>query len=180
MSIQLTGRSGNRADVSPRGELLVAGAVESALTNSALTTGEAYVWHSQDLNVAAAGTLIAVRNDSGSQDLVITRIIIVGGDVTSRYEIHKVDVAYTSTGTPVVAINLGNSGTLPDATAHADESANSQVAANVFMEVVAIALTTVEVEVGIVLGRDQAIVIDQVSESGAGAATVFGYFVDRN
>ncbi len=180
MSVQLQGNTGNIADVNSRGEILASASVVPEILKTGLATGDAYIWHSQDVNVVALGPLLAVRNDSGSQRLVIDRVIIVGGDATSRYEIYKVDVAYTSAGTAVSGMNVGGKGVIPDVTADAIETGSAQVAANVFMEAALTTITTVELKVGIVLGKDQALVCNQVVESTAGACTFFGYFVDNN
>ena len=47
------------------------------------------------------------------------------------------------------------------------------------MEVTLKITTSIELECGLVLGGGEAIAIDQVTESTAGAAMVFGYYVDR-
>ena len=104
----------------------------------------------------------------------------MGGDVTSRYEIHRVNVAYSATGTDVVGMNLANRGAIADVAADANETVNAQVAANVFMEAALTAVKSVDLKVGIVLGKGDALVCDQVTESDSGACTFFGYFVDNN
>ncbi len=180
MSVQIVGRTGNVLDVNARGEVLAASTVTPEIIKTGLATGDSYIWHSQDLDVAAGGTLLAVRNDSANQRLVITRILITGGNATSRYEIHRVNVAYTATGTDVVGMNLANRGANADVSADANETQNSQVAANVFMEAALTAVKSVDLKVGIVLGKGDALVCDQVTESTAGAVTFFGYFVDNN
>ena len=180
MSVQIQGGSGNVLDVNKRGEVLAAASVTPEIIKTGLADGDSYIWCSTDINVAAAGTLLAVRNDSSTQRLVITRIIIVGGDVTSRYEIHRVNVAYGATGTDVVGMNLANRGAIADVAADANETQNAQVAANVFMEAALTTKASVDLRVGIVLGYGDALVCDQVAESTAGSCTFFGYFVENN
>lgn len=182
MGLQIAGNKGAVLDVSPQGEVLAQIAATPAITQAALLRGDAYAWHSQDINIDTPGdTLIMLRNDSGSQDLVIDRIILVGGNANSRYEIHKVTVEYTpatgAKGAIIVGMNLGNSGTTADVECRSDEDGNTQGA--VFAEGSLLAVTTVVLQMNLVLGKGQAVGIDQVAASIAGAATIFGYFVDR-
>ena len=182
MGLPISGKSGNRADVNKKGEILSSVAAAPEITRNALAKGDAYAWHSQDSNVDAADTLLTVRNDSGSQDLVIDRIQITGGNVASRYEIHKItaNAAFSAggIGAAIVAMNLGNSGKIPDASGYKDDIGNIQ--GTVFMEVAVGVTITKEFDVGIVLSKTQMIAVDQVTANTAGAATFFGYFVDRN
>lgn len=152
-------------------------------TDELVANNQAYSWNSQDIDIATGSTLLAVRNDSPDQDLVIDRMIITGGNVPVRYEVHKVTAAYTSAtqgnGAAVPGVPLGPGGGVAAATAHSDETGNAQVAANVFMDPTLPATSTLELLVGLVLGGGEAIAIDQVTESTAGSVIIFGYFVDR-
>ncbi len=152
-------------------------------TEDLVASNQSYAWNSQNIDIAAAGTLLAVRNDSPDQDLVITHGIISGGNASTRYEVHKVTAAYTSgtqaNGAAINGVPMGPGGGKAAATSHSDETGNVQVAANVFMEVTTLAVTTIEVQIGLVLGGGEAIAVDQVTESTAGAVILFGYFVDR-
>ncbi len=152
-------------------------------TEELVASNQSYAWNSQNIDIAAAGTLIALRNDSPDQDLVVTHAIISAGDANTRYEIHKVTAAYTSgtqaNGAAILGVPLNPGGGKAPVTCHSDETGNVQVAGNVFMEVTLKITTSIELECGLVLGGGEAIAIDQVTESTAGAAIVFGYFVDR-
>ncbi len=156
---------------------------QASVTDELVASNQSYAWNSQNIDIAAAGTLLAVRNDSPDQDLVIDRMIISAGDANTRYEIHKVTAAYTSAtqanGAAINGVPMGPGGGKAAATSHSDETGNAQVAANVFMEVTLLITTTLELQVGLVLGGGEAIAVDQVTESTAGAVIVFGYFVDR-
>ncbi len=55
-------------------------------TGELVANKQAYAWNSQNIDIAAAGTLLAVRNDSPDQDLVIERAIICAGNANTRYE----------------------------------------------------------------------------------------------
>lgn len=173
--LRLFGKSGNPAEVSDVGALLVSGM--DAITLNALTAGDAYVWTAQDTDVDAADTLLAVRNDSHKYKLVIDRIEITNGNVATRYEIHKITAAYTSAGTAGTEINLGGSGKKAPVTCHADETGNTQ--GTVFQDIGAgVAVEQYSVKVGIVLNEGEAIGVDQVTESTAGACSIYGYFVE--
>ncbi len=166
-------------DVNSKGQ----GLAQVEATDELVANKQAYCWSSKDIDIAAAGTIIAVRNDSPDQDLVIDRLIISAGNANTRYEVHKVVLAYTSgtqaNGALVIGIPLSPGGGKAAATSHSDETGNAQVAGNVFMEVTLKITTSIELECGLVLGGGEAIAIDQVTESTAGAAMVFGYYVDR-
>src|SRR3989304_3225358 len=73
--------------------------------------GDAYIWTAPTADIDATDTIIAVRNDSTTRDLVITKIIIAGGNAISLYSIHYITAAYTSAGTAVVGRNL-NTGSI--------------------------------------------------------------------
>lgn len=177
MGLPISGKSGDRADVNEQGQLLVSSSQTPAIIQAALE-GRAFVWHSQDLNIDAADTMLSVRNDSATHDLVIDRIQITGGNAVSRYEVHKITAnAAFSTGSIILAMDLGNTGKVPDASAFTDDEGNTQ--GTVFMETAVAATTTIELDCGIVLGKTQILAVDQVSTNTAGAATFFGYFVER-
>ncbi len=152
-------------------------------TEELVESSQAYSWNSQNIDIAAAGTIIALRNDSPDQDLVVTRLILSAGNANTRYEIHKVTAAYTpvtgANGAVILGVPLGPGGGKAPVECRSNETGNVQVAANVFMEASLIITTTIELKVGMVLGGGEAIAVDQVTESTAGAAMLFGYFVDR-
>lgn len=159
------------------------GLAEVEATDQLIFSNQAYSWNSQNIDIGTGGTLLAVRNDSPDQDLVIERVILSAGNADCRYEIHKVTAAYTSAtqnnGAAVPGLPLNPGGGKAPTTAHSDETGNVQVAANVFMEATLLITTTIELEVGLVLGGGEAIGVDQVGESTSGAVILFGYFVDR-
>jgi len=178
MRLQLEGSDGTIADVSSDGELLVKGDRWAA----AADRGDAYIFSSQDADIAAAGTMICLRNDDQDRVLVIDRIMVCNGNVATRYEVHLVTAAYTAAGTAVVGINAnpayadmvnGNG-----ATCYANETGNTQ--GSVFLDIGAgVAVVTYgPYELDLKLKAGTAIGIDQVTESTAGAATIFAYFED--
>lgn len=170
----LLGKSNSPAEVSDVGSLHVTG--WDALMENALKKGDAYVWTSQDANVVAADTLLQVRNNSHNMKLVIVRIEVTNGDVATRYEIHKVTAAYTPTGTAADEINLGGWGKEAAASAIHDETGITQ--GTVFAEIGAgVAVETYKRDTCLVLNEGEAIGVDQVTESTAGACSIYGFFI---
>lgn len=154
-----------------------------SVTEELVASNQSYSWNSQNIDVAAGGTIIALRNDSPDQDLVIERMILCAGDVDTRYEVHKITATYVpatgANGAVILGVPLNPGGGKAAVECRSNETGNAQVAANVFMEASLFATVSIELQVGLVLSGGQAIGIDQVSESSAGAAIIFGYFVDR-
>ena len=175
MGLAIQGKSGFNAEVSDVGAMLVSGL--DAITLNALTKGDAYVWTAQDADIDAADTMLAVRNDSHTQKLVIDRIELTNGNVATRYEIHKVTAAFTAAGTAATEINLGGTGKKAPVSAYSDETGNTQ--GTVFAEIGAgVAVETYVRKVGMVLNEGEAIGVDQVTESTAGACSIYGYFIE--
>lgn len=177
MLFNLFGKSGNQAEVSKHGSLQITG--WDAFAENALTRGDAYIWTSQDANIDVGDTMLIVRNDSHTQKLVIIRVEVTNGDAISRYEIHKVTAAYAASNATGTEINAGGTDKKAPATASNDETANAQ--GTVFAEIGGgVAVETYHRDTALVLNRGEAIGVDQVTESAAGACTIYGYFLDNN
>lgn len=174
----LFGKSNSPVEVSPAGSMHVSG--WDALLENALTKGDAYVWTAQDTDIVAADTMLSVRNDSHTQKLVIVRIEVTNGDVATRYEIHKITASYTPTGTDADEINLGGTGKVAPVSAIADETGQA-TQGTVFAEIGAgVAVETYKRDTCLVLNHHEAVAVDQVTESDAGACSIYGFFIDRN
>jgi len=178
MRSQLEGRDGTIVEASSDGEILVKGDRWAA----AVDRGDAYIFSSQDADINATDTMLCLRNDDQNRVLVIDRIAICNGDAATRYEVHLVTAAYTAAGTAVVGINCnpayadmvnGNG-----ATCYGDETGNTQ--GSVFLDIGAgVAVVSYgPYPIGLKLRAGTAVGIDQVSESAAGAATIYAYFED--
>ncbi len=152
-------------------------------TDELIANRQSYSWNSQSIDIATGETIIALRNDSPDQDLVVERVILAAGNANCRYEIHKITAAYTpatgANGAVILGVPLNPGAGKAPVECRSNETGNAQVAANVFMEATLVITTTIELQVGLVLGGGEAIGIDQVGESTSGAAILFGYFVDR-
>jgi len=164
------------------GQALMKAMVEPEIVRVARTTGEAYAWNSQNINIGTGETLLSIQNQHAKKDLVIDRFIFCAGDVSHRFEVFKITAGYTPTGTAVPGVALGpRGGTGANAAvAISDETGVNQVAANVFMEVSNATLVTIEVKCGLVLGGGEGIGVDQIGEGAIAACMAFGYFRDRN
>ena len=169
----------NLPDVNSRGQALMKGSMEPEIVRVARTTGEAYAWNSQNINIDTTDTLLSIRNDSPTKNLVIDRLIFNAGDVAQRFEVYKVLVDYTAAGTAIVPVALGPRGGAASATSNSDETGFDQVASNVFMEVSLLPTTPIQVKCGLVLGGGEALGIDQIGEGAVADCIAFGYFVDR-
>ena len=175
--MKLFGRNDNPAEVSSGGSIYVSG--WDALLENALTKGDAYVWTAQDDNIVAADTMLSVRNDSHTQKLAIVRVEVTNGDVATRYEIHKITASYTATGTVADEINLGGTGQKAPVSAFADETGQA-TQGTVFAEIGAgVPVETYHRDTFLVLNQGEAVAVDQVTESTAGACSIYGYFVDN-
>ncbi len=176
----LEGKSGNRVDANPAGEMFVDG----DQWRKAMERGDAFVWDSLDKDIDTTDTLLAVRNDHPSRDLVIEKIVCQAGDVACIYQIHLVTAIYTAAGTGVIGTPLNtNLATPAKATAFSDETGNTQ--GIIIAQPSLLITTTYTLGGGVngpvcILGSDHAIGIDQVGESTAGSVQVFGYFKDRS
>lgn len=167
--------------VNAKGQALMKATIESEIVRIARTTGEAYAWNSQAINIDTTDTLLSIQNQSPNKDLVIDRFIFACQDTAHRYEVFKIPEAYTPTGTAVPGVALGpRGGAGPSAVAKSDETGVDQTAANVFMEVSLLPTTSIEVKCGLVLGGGEGIGVDQIGEGVLAACVAFGYFVDRN
>ncbi len=170
--------SGREAAVSPANDLSVT--VGTAFEIAA-RRGDAYLWFTSDANVVAADTLLLIRNDSGSQDLVIDSVELLNGNVTQCvYDFHIVTAKYTATGTEITGTNMNtNFASSATATAYHDETGASQ--GTVIKEYRALVGDTYYdfADMGIVLKEGVAFGIDQVTESDSGAVSIKGYFIDK-
>jgi len=141
--------------------------------------GKAFSWTTATLDIDANDTALAVRNDSTTEKLVITKISIQSS-IETVVILHFPQVAYTPTGTAVTGVCLNDSSTnIALATAKADETANTQ--GSIFRRLETQANIPVEISTDgiIVLGYQDSIAIDLVADCADVHATIEGYF-DEN
>jgi len=169
--------SGRKAEVDDHHRLSVACVTENEIAHQSRVHGLAYTW-THSYNYAAADTILALRNDSTTQNLIIDRIIIAS-DTTTAVTVHSPS-GTTFTGTAVTGVNLNRqSGNVALATAKGDETGNTQ--ANVIFEniILANAPIIMPVEGAIILGYLDELAVDFVTVGTLGAVTFRGFYKDR-
>jgi len=148
--------------------------------------GDAYLWQNATADIATGETMVLVRNDSTTRNIVIHGIYIGNGNVAATtYDIHYVTAAFTNAGTNIVGINMNaNFGAATDVTATADETGNTQ--GTVIMDYISLVAAKGDMltaanfpAIGITLAGGTAIAVDQITESTAGVGGIYGYFVDK-
>jgi hypothetical protein len=173
--------AGYEAEVTSNREVSV---TSGSALERARAKGDAYSWTTPspvDNDINVDDTLLIVRNNSATQDLVIDRVVLYNGDANPcTYDFHVVKTVWAGTGGgEVIGTNMNSRfGNNADATGWQDEEGNAQ--GTVIQDYIAlVADTTYTLDLGIALGSGHAFGIDQATESDSGGATIFGYFVDR-
>jgi hypothetical protein len=176
--------SGNEVQVNSLNEMIVD---TETPWQKAVRRGDAHYWLSADADLVAGETMLLVRNDNTSRNLVIQAITIINGNVAAcTYAIHLVTSAFTAAGTTVASINmLAGAGVATDVTALADETGNTQ--GTILHNYLTVAATTTyhltENDLGFLAGltltSGSALGVDQVTESTSGQVAIYGYFIDR-
>lgn len=180
--MQITGTTGTIAEVNDAKQILTRAVHVSAIHEAALL-GNAFSWNAITENLAAAGTALLVRNNSGTKYLVIEKIYVYS-DVATSVDVHLVTADFTAAGTAVtgVALNKAKSA-VADATAYANETGNTQ--GDIIVTLHTQELTTAQegfdynLNGAVILGDNQAIGVDIVEDSAAFECTIFGYFIDK-
>jgi len=181
--MQVTGTTNVIADVNDDKQLLTRAVCVSAIHEASLNGSEAFAWNAVSADIDAADTALAVRNDSNTKYLVIEKLY-VWSDVATAVDVHLITADYTSAGTAVTGVCLNKaSPTVADATAHADETGNTQ--GDIIITLHSNELATDQFAIdydfkgSVILGDNQAIGVDLVANSGAFECTIIGYFIDK-
>ena len=140
-----------------------------------IDNGQAFTWANATYDYAAADTILAVQNDSTTKKLHIHEIHICG-DTETAFTIH-VPKNVTMAGTVVTGVNLNRtSANVAEATAKANETGNTQ--ANVIYRSILLAKTKQVISTpGLVLGKNDTIAVDLVTDGGAAYVVVFGFYL---
>ncbi len=170
--------SGREANVDSANDLSVT--VGTAFERAS-RRGDAYVWFTSDANLADADTMLLIRNDSSTQNLVIDSVELLNGDATQCiFDFHIVTAAFTAAGTEITGTNMNtNFGNTAAVSAWHDETGNAQ--GTVIKEYRALVADTYYnfPDLGIVLKEGTAFGIDQITTSDSGALSFKGYFIDK-
>ena len=177
------GGSGRSAHVDSSGHLQVHSITRKESEHVSQVDGEAYSWVSVSEDLAGGGTALLVANDSTTKLLYITRIY-VWADVATQFKIHLPTYAIPAGGTSVVGKNWNTtSGNLAEATAMANETANTFAAANVITTVRNNEVGTdqfgewIELDGAVILGYHKVLAVDVIADSAAYECAIFGYYL---
>ena len=167
---------GHLAEVNEEQELVVRAIVESEIEHASAILGSAFSWDSTELDIATGGTMIFVKN-TGDIPLILDRASIVGSNVICTWTILIGADTTTPTRTTVTPVNIHPTFSTTPATAvsFSDETAVSdgslidriKTAVNDSRQ---ITLT------GIILGKNQYVQFNQITESTSGSIVLFGHF----
>jgi len=148
--------------------------IESEISHMSEVYGDAYTW-TASYNAGAADTILWLRNDHTSKNLILTNIVVGNSTTRTEFIIHS-PVNAAPAGTTVVGINLNRgSGKAALATCVRDETNNTQ--ANVITHGKLYGNTVnLPVDGAFILGYLDCIAVDFVAASTIAQATFRGYF----
>lgn len=138
---------------------------------------DAYSWSNVSYDYSAGDTILLVRNDNADKSLIINKIYINGSTAT-EVVIHSPTATFTIAGTTVTGNNLNRkSGKVALATAKANETGNTQgvVIWRGYIET-GVAPLLLDLDDSIILGYDQSIGVDFVTDGTAARVNIIGYF----
>lgn len=166
---------GYAAEVNPENELVVRSIVESEIEHAS-TEGNAYSWVSTASDIVSGETRLYVRNDNETP-LIVDRINFNGSDVICEWTILLGSATTTPTGATVTGVNLNPTfaSVVAQATAFDDETAvaDGDLIDRVWTPVLN---SRQHIMNGIILGINQYIQINQITESASGSVVLFGHF----
>jgi hypothetical protein len=160
----------NRLDVSSR--------AQSRVYYTSRETGLAFTWSNLSYNYDANDTILLIKNTSRVNRLVITHFFL-SGDTTTQFVLHS-PTCSTPTGTEVIGVNSNRqSAELAEAEAVSDETTNTR--ANIVGSGFILAGMTLPIDTqgAIILGYNDCIAVDYVTDGGAALVTIGGFY-ERN
>ena len=175
------------AGVNVRNQLLTRSVAITPIAEASLR-GEAFSWTAVSANIDAGDTALVVTNKSDSKWLVMSRAY-VRVDVATQVKFHLPAVFTPTPGTVVVGVNLNtNFANTALADAYSDDDGVAFVAANTILTVylpnaVNAQVTTsigqhVDFKDAVILGYNESLAADIVTEPGALECTFVGYFIN--
>lgn len=175
------------AGVNVRNQLLTRSIGITPIAEASLR-GDAFSWTAVTSDIDAGDTALVLRNTSDTKWLVISRAY-VRVDVASQVKFH-LPAAFTATpGTVVVGVNLNtNFANTAPAQAWSDDDGVVFAAANTILTVYCPNATNAQVTTSIgqhidfqdavILGHNESLAADVITEPGAIECTFVGYFID--
>lgn len=182
-----SGGGGDMAGVNNRNQILTRSIIVPAIHEASLL-GKAYSWTAVNADINAGDTALLVANLSDAENLVISRMYL-WTDTAAQIKIHVPAYAVFD-GTVVVGNNLNrNYANNAPALAHADDAQNAFVAGNVIetvyshVSVNGQVTTAVGVPIdfmdALILGQNDVVAVDLITETGAFEVTIVGYFIPK-
>ena len=176
MGLQIESGVGNsnQAEVTDKNMLRTFAMTETHAAYESYSAGDAYTW-SASYNGGAADTILWLRNDDTTKDLIIDKVIIANSSTLTQFSLHSPANA-TPAGTTVVGVNLNRKvGKIALATAVQDETNNTQ--ANVIASgMIKGATIMMPVDGVIVLGYHDCLAVDFVTASTIASVTFRGFY----
>ena len=170
--------TGKAVSVTSLSELKVIASVEEEFKRISEESGEAFVWHNATYDYIAADTVLLVQNVHASKKLHIWKIHL-HGDTETEVQIHVPTVSFTIAGTAVVGQGL-NRALDKDATAYAtakaNETGNTQGDIVVRRRIKADTDDDVDFEGALILGTNQSVGVDYVTEGAEAHVDIWGYY----
>jgi len=171
----------NEQKVNKEGQALAFSITQTELEHESEENGVAYNWSTNSLDLDINETLLLVKNISDAS-LHIECVKIANGAAAAQFRIHRpttdVTVVAGSGGSVITGTNLnGASVNVADASAATDETGNAlgNTIRTVFLGING---EHSEPTPGTILGKNQSIAIDCITEPGTAAATIIGHYED--
>jgi hypothetical protein len=169
------GNTGNVAKVTAENMLRTYSVTEAEIAHVSEEEGLAFSWSNVSYDYDALDTILLVKNTSATKKLIIDKVII-SADVATVAVLHLPACA-TPTGTAVIGVNLRrDSGNVADATAIGDETTNTQANIIKNFQLLAATDTVYDTQGSIVLGQNDCIAVDFVTNGAVCYATFDGHY----
>jgi hypothetical protein len=145
--------------------------------------GWAFAWNAVSADIDAGDTALLLTNTSTLRKLRIGKVYLYC-DVEQQFDIHLPAYSASFTGTTVTGVCLNKTiNRTAEATAYADETANSQ--GSIITTLHSNELATdqfgilYDFEGAVILGYRDSIAVDLINEPGAFEATLLGWYEDN-
>lgn len=168
--------NGNLAGVTSNNKLRTYTTVETEASFESETNGECFTWSAM-YDYSAGDTIILIKNINTDKNLLIENISLNCNYATQAI-IHSPSNVTSPTGTAITGVNLNRtSGKTSLVTAIQDETSNTQgdVLFRIHVEAQSNSLF-LPINGMVVLGFNDTLAIDYMSEGSACYATIVGYF----
>jgi len=141
--------------------------------------GRSFIWQSANTNIDAGDTRLFVKN-TGSQFLVLSRIIFNPANVACQYDVGIGALTTAPTGTVITATNMNEFFTTqsPDADSFDDETAVATGSAMFSAWCSTTASNIFDLQ-GVILGKGHYIQVNQVTTATSGSVSIWGHYEDE-